>query len=157
MRGSRVTLNFECVFVLETERVSFVMDRQKLAREAGRQVICYLNSQIAHAVPVTLLFGTDDLPTVASIISEVLEAAEQWIDPMVEKPPMRRFVSGQGWQPAKLPYVLAVDIKGRMSVGYASEHSGYDRGYSWTFAKPIGEVVRWMHLPSLPKMANVIS
>src|SRR5687768_10267718 len=44
----------------------------------------------------------------------------EWVDVMQRNPPIRRFVSGQGWQPAALPYVLAVDVKGRMSVGYAS-------------------------------------
>lgn len=76
----------------------------------------------------------------------------EWIDPIRKKPPIRRFVSGQGWQPAKLPYVLAVDVKGRMSVGYASEHSGERNGYRWTFAKPIGEPTHWMPLPEPPRL-----
>lgn len=78
--------------------------------------------------------------------------SDDWIDPMEEKPPVQRFVSGQGWVPSAKPYVLAVDVKGRMSVGYAMEHSGERDGYRWTFAKPIGEPIRWMRLPPAPKI-----
>ncbi len=72
----------------------------------------------------------------------------QWINTLKEKPPIQRFVSGQGWQPFKPPYVLAVDVKGRMSVGYARENSG---GHTWIFAKPIGEPTHWQHLPEPPR------
>lgn len=41
-------------------------------------------------------------------------------------------------------YVLAVDIKDRMSVGYRI-HDG-----RWIFAKPIGEPTHWMPLPKPP-------
>lgn len=80
---------------------------------------------------------------------------DKWFDVMKDKPPMRRFVSGQGYQPTKIPYVLAVDVKGRMSVGYATEHSGYQQGYRWTFAKPIGEPTHWMPLPDPPTDVTV--
>jgi len=48
-----------------------------------------------------------------------------------------------------IPYVLAVDSKNRMSVGYI------DRLYSngtpqWVFTKPIGKPTHWMHLPRPP-------
>ena len=62
-------------------------------------------------------------------------------------PPIQRFTSGQGWQPLAPPYVLAVDAKGRMSVGYARQNTA---GYTWTFAKPIGQVTHWMSLPAPP-------
>lgn len=74
----------------------------------------------------------------------------EWNDCMEQKPPMRQFISGQGWQPAKLPYVLAVDGKDRMSVGYATKYADPSRGYHWTFAKPIGEPTHWMPLPDPP-------
>lgn len=76
--------------------------------------------------------------------------AQEWSDVMTHKPPLQRFVSGQGWQPALAPYVLAVDVKGRMSVGYAI---AYDAGgYHWAFAKPIGEPTHWMPLPDPPSL-----
>jgi hypothetical protein len=46
------------------------------------------------------------------------------------------------------PYVLAVDNKGRMSVGYAYRVSTGE--LSWTFAKPIGTPTHWMPLPDPP-------
>lgn len=52
------------------------------------------------------------------------------------------------WQPLLPPYVLAVDARDRMSVGYARENS---EGYTWVFAKPIGEPTHWMPLPLAPK------
>lgn len=67
--------------------------------------------------------------------------------PIGTTPPIQRFISGQGWQPSEPPYVLAVDAKGRMSVGYAREHS---TGFMWVFAKPIGQPTHWMELPPLP-------
>ncbi len=48
------------------------------------------------------------------------------------------------------PYVLAVDAKGRMSVGYPYRHSTGEVG--WVFAKPIGEPTHWMPLPEAPSM-----
>lgn len=77
--------------------------------------------------------------------------AEDWIDVMKEKPPMQRFISGQGWVPRAKPYVLAVDVKGRTSVGYAVKNA---TGYDWTFAKPIGEPTHWMHIV-LPNSVRV--
>jgi hypothetical protein len=68
--------------------------------------------------------------------------------PVEIPPPIQRFVSGQGWQPAKPTYVLAVDAKGRMSVGHARHNS---EGYTWTFAKPIGVPTHWMLLPTPPE------
>lgn len=62
-------------------------------------------------------------------------------------PPIQRFISGQGWQPSKPPYVLLVDAKDRMSVGYARATS---YGYTWVFAKPIGQPTHWMPLPDAP-------
>jgi hypothetical protein len=49
--------------------------------------------------------------------------------------------------PAK-PYVLAVDAKGRMSVGFARRYSTGE--IMWTFAKPIGEPTHWQDLPEPP-------
>ena len=76
-----------------------------------------------------------------------------WIDTRAQKPPMQRFVSGQGLQPPKPPYVLAVDVKGRMSVGYARENS---EGYTWVFAKPIGEPTHFQPLPEPPKAEEFV-
>ena len=46
-------------------------------------------------------------------------------------------------------YVLAVDEKNRMSVGYCMcQPSGY---LHWTFSKPIGRPTHWMPLPEVPK------
>ena len=46
-------------------------------------------------------------------------------------------------------YVLLVDAKGRMSVGYRLH---YDSGETmFITAKPIGEVTHWMPLPEPPK------
>lgn len=44
-----------------------------------------------------------------------------WQPVETTQPPIQRYVSGQGWQPREKPYVLCVDAKGRMSVGYAME------------------------------------
>lgn len=46
-------------------------------------------------------------------------------------------------------YVLAVDDKNRMSVGYAYRLSGGE--IHWIFAKPIGHPVAWIHLPQPPQ------
>ena len=43
-------------------------------------------------------------------------------------------------------YILAVDLRGRMSVGYVWENG------TWTFAKPIGEPRYWMELPDRPAL-----
>jgi hypothetical protein len=69
-----------------------------------------------------------------------------WNDLRTVPPPIQQFISGQGWQPQP-PYVLAVDAKDRMSVGYARENS---EGYTWVFAKPIGEPTHWTPLPIPP-------
>lgn len=73
---------------------------------------------------------------------EVRMSLSQWISVKDRLPPLR--VHGSR-QPA--PYVLACDAKGRMSVGYAAEHSS---GHIWTFAKPIGEPTHWQPLPDRP-------
>lgn len=80
--------------------------------------------------------------------ARILEAyqAKAWRPIETAPPPMQRF-SGGAWQPSEPPYVLAVDAKGRMSVGYARENS---EGYTWTFAKPIGQPTHWMKLPEPP-------
>lgn len=70
--------------------------------------------------------------------------------PVETVPPLRRFISGQGWTPRDKPYVLVVDAKGRMSVGYAMAHAGEKFGYRWIFAKPIGIPTHWMPLPEPP-------
>jgi hypothetical protein len=91
-------------------------------------------------------------PRAAAIIAELLTwrsmdiAEREWI-PIETAPPIQRFISGRGRQPPEPPYVLAVDAKGRMSVGYAREHS---EGFTWTFAKPIGQPTHWMALPAPP-------
>jgi hypothetical protein len=84
--------------------------------------------------------------------ARILEAyqAKAW-RPIETAPPIQRFICGQGWQPSKPPYVLAVDAKGRMSVGYARENS---EGFMWVFAKPIGQPVYWMPLPAPPAQAG---
>jgi hypothetical protein len=46
------------------------------------------------------------------------------------------------------PYVLAVDAKNRMSIGYVVRYQ--DGRHRWTFAKPIGEVTHWQPLPKGP-------
>lgn len=46
------------------------------------------------------------------------------------------------------PYVLAVDAKERMAVGYFHEYSTGERGF--TSAKPISNPVKWMPLPTAP-------
>lgn len=46
------------------------------------------------------------------------------------------------------PYVLAVDQKGRMSIGYLIKYSSDN--LRWTFAKPIGDPTHWMPLPAPP-------
>lgn len=46
------------------------------------------------------------------------------------------------------PYVLAIDSKDRMSVGWAYRYSTGKLG--WTFAKPIGQPTHWMPLPTPP-------
>lgn len=80
-------------------------------------------------------------------MSDENKVTEEWRDVKSEKPPLRAFVSGHGY--SDKPYVLAVDAKGRMSVGYAMLYSS---GHlQWTFAKPIGEPTHWMHLPPPPK------
>lgn len=69
-----------------------------------------------------------------------------WISVTDEEPPIT-------CRPARSkPYVLAVDAKNRMSVGYALEHS--TAGYIWVFAKPIGEPTHWMPLPAPPHKAS---
>jgi hypothetical protein len=68
------------------------------------------------------------------------ESVHRW-NPVSDMPP----VSARN---GDKPYVLAVDTKGRMSVGYCWIAS---RGeVCWTFAKPIGEVTHWMPLPEAP-------
>ena len=45
-------------------------------------------------------------------------------------------------------YVLAIDGKDRMSVGFCMrQYSGY---LHWTFAKPIGNPTHWAYLPQPP-------
>ena len=53
------------------------------------------------------------------------------------------------------PYVLAIDTKNRMSVGYCWKASKGE--ICWTFAKAIGEVTHWMPLPPPPSMNNSTS
>lgn len=50
-------------------------------------------------------------------------------------------------------YVLAIDAKNRMSVGYAYRLSG--GSLFWTFAKPIGNPIAWMELPQPPQQGDV--
>jgi hypothetical protein len=45
-------------------------------------------------------------------------------------------------------YVLAIDAKDRMSVGYAYRYSTGELG--WTFAKAIGIPTHWTELPPPP-------
>lgn len=47
-------------------------------------------------------------------------------------------------------YLLAVDAKGRMSVGYCYRYQTGELG--WVFAKPIGAVTHWMQLPDAPSV-----
>ncbi len=64
-----------------------------------------------------------------------------WIDVNHQAPPIAAY--------REKPYVLAVDAKGRMSIGYALPHS--TAGFYWVFAKPIGTVTHWMKLPEPPR------
>lgn len=76
----------------------------------------------------------------------------QWHDVKSITPPIRDWVSGRGW--SEKHYVLAVDAKGRMSVGFATEQlvmTGCSVPFTWTFAKPIGEPTHWMELPKPPQ------
>lgn len=68
---------------------------------------------------------------------------ESWNDADVTAPPI-------GSLRGEKPYVLAVDSRGRMSIGYAQTHSC---GHVWVFAKPIGSPTHWMHLPPMPAKA----
>lgn len=69
----------------------------------------------------------------------------QWFDVTKKLPKMVEI--GADYQ--SKPYVLAVDCKGRMSIGYLRKYSSDN--LRWTFAKPIGEVTHWMPLPEPPK------
>lgn len=69
-----------------------------------------------------------------------------WNDVKTITPPLRDWVSGRGWSDKE--YVLAVDAKGRMSIGFATTHSSVP--FIWTFAKPIGEPTHWRQLPKPP-------
>jgi len=102
-----------------------------------------VNEQIPHEPQVNTVHVRALLERLSQLTARL---ANEWRDPMDEKPPIQQFISGQGWTPKA--YVLAVDVKGRVSVGYATQNrSG---GYRWAFAKPIGEPVLWMPLPPLP-------
>ena len=71
-----------------------------------------------------------------------------WNDVNTVTPPLRDWVSGRGF--SEKHYVLAVDSKGRMSIGFATS---YDKTHwRWTFAKPIGEPTHWRQLPNPPKV-----
>ncbi len=72
-----------------------------------------------------------------------------WNDVKAVAPPLRVFVSGQGW--SEKQYVLAVDAKDRMSIGFATGNSVGP--FCWTFAKPIGEPTHWRQLPQPPTRA----
>jgi hypothetical protein len=65
----------------------------------------------------------------------------QWVSVEDRKPPINSVNKPQ-------PYVLAIDAKDRMSVGYARLYSTGELW--WTFAKPIGEPTHWMPLPNPP-------
>jgi hypothetical protein len=71
-----------------------------------------------------------------------------WNDLRLVPPPIQRFIPGQGGVPREKPYVLVVDARDRMSVGYAREAS---YGFTWVFAKPIGEPTHWTPLPVAPR------
>jgi len=47
-------------------------------------------------------------------------------------------------------YILAVDSKGRMSIGYLLKYSD-EKIIQFASAKPIGRPTHWMHLPEPPK------
>ena len=82
--------------------------------------------------------GTFSIPPAGPVL-----AFPDWIAVRVVRPPLSDHRD-------KL-YLLAVDAKGRMSIGYAYAHSTADFGFMWTFAKPIGNPTHWMHLPTPPK------
>lgn len=69
----------------------------------------------------------------------------EWISVKIKMPPHIGSLSDF----AEKPYVLAVDTKNRMSIGYCRRYQSGE--YCWIFAKPIGEVTHWMNLPALPK------
>lgn len=68
----------------------------------------------------------------------------EWIKVTEKIPPISKVYGGKN-----APYVLAIDEKDRMSVGYAMQYG--DGRLMWTFAKPISEPTHWMPLPAAPK------
>lgn len=74
-----------------------------------------------------------------------LEKRQTWRDITKEGPPSGSF------DDEVRNYCLAIDAKGRASVGYATKYSTGE--IFWRFAKPIGEVTHWMPLPEAPAKA----
>lgn len=68
-----------------------------------------------------------------------------WIDVNDRLPDLKRFISGRGW--SEKTYVLGVDSKGRMGVGFFTEQS---YGPRWTSARAMGDATHWMLLPTAP-------
>jgi hypothetical protein len=74
-----------------------------------------------------------------------------WQAVEANKPPIQTFTPGRGW--TEKHYILAIDAKRRMSVGYAV-HNSSPPGYTWVFAKPIGAPTHWTELPDPPEVSK---
>lgn len=75
------------------------------------------------------------------------DTPSKWV-PVGERVPAEK---GDQWTKSAPLYVLAVDGKGRMSVGYCIAGYYKDGGAHWVFAKAIGAPTHWMPLPEVPK------
>lgn len=72
-------------------------------------------------------------------------APMNWISVKDRLPDLHRFVSGHGW--GAKTYVLGVDGKGRMGVGF------YTDSGRWTCARAMGDPTHWQSLPDAPAAA----
>jgi hypothetical protein len=77
------------------------------------------------------------------VIKRLRDLMPEWRSVGASEPPIRS-------QENPKPYVLAVDAKRRMSVGYVFDKYS-EGGLWWVFAKPIGTPTHWMPLPDPPE------
>jgi hypothetical protein len=85
-----------------------------------------------------------DVEAVTAEIRRLSDGMPRWIPVSERLPEMTT-----RWEDPR--YVLAVDAKGRMSVGYYVEHSSGKPW--WTFAKAISDPTHWQPLPAAPEAA----